>query len=134
MIQTYIEKIRKEAATLLDKAERLTKLTDRFPDLERTENRWRHEKLCSKEVNAIADKCYIHHNCGCCSDSPVEVEPYIEIEGFTIHSKPYSVMVGEKDPYEYGDRRWENWRESLEKAGFSEKIINQVDKHFKKEE
>lgn len=129
-MKDHILKLRQDAVNNLQKATQLEHLLVRFPDLERSVNRWNHEKFCSSLVNPIAEQCYIHHNCGCCEDSPVEVEPFIEINDIIIHSKPYSVMVGQKKSYSYGDEPWGDWESLLTNHGFSDKILDEVRKHF----
>lgn len=112
------------------KANLLRALLVRFPDLERQTDRWGHEKFCSGSANHLVDKVHIHHNCGCCEDSPIEVEPYITIDGINIYGKPYKVVVGEKNKYGYGEVPYEDWQNRLTETGYPSIIVSLVERHF----
>lgn len=129
-MKDYIEKLKKESKELAQKADTLEILLQKFPDLTRRTNRWNKERLCSAKVSGIATNCEIHHNCGCCADSPLEVEPYIEENGVRLYGLPYSVFVGSRNEYEYGDVPYPDWEQKLDKLGVTEEVKEKVRCYF----
>ena len=124
------EALRKEAAQKLAEAERLTRLQARFPDLRKHVGRWNKVAYCSKSVNPLAEKYESRHNCGCCNDSPLEVWPYVETEDGRVYSDPPMFFVGERH-WMGGDTPSPGWRESLQKAGIPQVVIDGVAAHFR---
>lgn len=130
----YINKLELEISKLIQKKQNIEKILEIYPDLETRLDRWNKEYFVSKMATPQMTECHIHHNCGCCSDSPVEVKPYIMVDGFKINANPLSVFVGEKDPYKYRDIRYPDWKERLEEAGYSQSIIDRANSYFPKDE
>lgn len=64
----------------------LNKLFGLYPNLLKHTNRWKTVRYCSSDVNKNVNKCEIRHNCGCCSDSPLEIWPYLETDFGNIYS------------------------------------------------
>ena len=122
-------KTRQEAQVLIDTADWLRDHAATFPDLYEHTNRWQHKRWASKSANALATSCDIAHNCGCCTDSPLEVWPYCEVDGRRVYSDPPHFTVGE-DTFEGGDRAYAGWAHKLREAGIAEVVITQVKAHF----
>lgn len=103
-------------------------LEQQFPGIKSYTGRWNKKVYCSKSVNKFVDQFEHRHNCGCCSDSPLEVWPYIEIDGNKIYSDPPCLTVGEA--FHYGDIPNKNWKQILQKYEISDVIIDKVQKFF----
>jgi len=100
-----------------------------FPDLKIHKNRWGQERLVSKGANAQATDCQIRHNCGCCSDSPVEVWPYLKMaDGTFVFADGIPFVVGEM--CYGGEQAYSGWQEKLRIAGLSESVISKVEAFF----
>lgn len=106
-------------------------LTKRFPDLKEHLNRWKHRRLCSKSFNSMTVSAEISHNCGCCSDSPLEVWPYVEVDGIRVFSDPPVFAVGERSNSR-GEIEYEGWQETLKKDNISQAVIDYVQAYFDK--
>ncbi len=107
------------------------KLFDKYPNLREQSLRWR-KVLCSKDVNSIADQTHFYHSCGCCSDSPLYVGPYVQDGEFKIYTDPPQFMIGEKDPYgDFYEIEYDDWQEDLKKINVQNVIIEQVTNYFK---
>jgi len=129
-IAEEIAKLRKEADERAGEAERLGRLHARYPDLKKHVNRWNKIRYCSASVNGLVQRFDISHNCGCCSDSPLEVWPYLETEDGNVYSDPCCFTVGEKDPTFYVDIPYDGWDDKMRKAGIPEPIVGAVSFHF----
>lgn len=130
-IAEEIENEKKAAAEKLVAAERLTKLLQTFPDIQKRVGRWNKIAFYSKSVNAKVTDYDMRHNCGCCSDSPLEVWPYLETEHGRVYSDPPCFQIGERDNYyQLGDRPHDNWEDHLRAAAIPESIIKRLSKHF----
>ncbi len=127
-----IAKAEKEAAAQSSEADRLKNLAKAYPDLKKYVGRWNKVAYYSKTVNTKVDRFDMRHNCGCCSDSPLEVWPYLETPDGNIYSDPPSFCVGERDPAMCGDRPNPGWKTTLQNAGIPEDIIGAVSMHFKR--
>jgi len=127
-----ITKAEKEAAAQLAEAERLKKLAEMYPDIQRHVGRWNKVAYSSKSVNSKVERFDIRHNCGCCNDSPLEVWPYLETPVGKVYSDPSMFVVGERDPWSYGDRPKPGWKNELRTAGIPEDIIGAISMHFKR--
>lgn len=121
-----------EIAKAEKEAEHLRKIAEAFPDVRKHVNRWKNVFFCSKSVNPKVERFLIKHNCGCCSDSPLEIWPYLETPVGNIFSEPPVFVVGEKDMWAGGDRPNPGWKEPLQAAGIPEDIIGAVSMHFKR--
>ena len=133
-VSLSIKKLRKDAENKANKANKLEKILNKFPDLLIHTNRWKRERYYSKSVNSIVDQYDIGHNCGCCGDSPVEVCPYIKVEGENIYSDPAMFIIGEADPWNGGDKSYDGWKSELRSANIPEKMIEQISIRFVKNE
>lgn len=127
-----VAKLRQEAAEKLAKAERTQKLIEKFPDIKRYVGRWDKEAYYSKTANAQVTRFDLRHNCGCCSDSPLEVWPYTETELGKVYSDPPEFRIGERH-WMSGDKPYPGWKDKLKEAGIPEDIIGVISMHFKKD-
>lgn len=127
-----IEKLRKEAAEKLAKANEIEALLKEYPDLREKVGRWNKVAYCSKAVNPKVNRFDIRHNCGCCNDSPLEIWPYLESPLGNIYSDPPKFVVGERH-WMGGDKPYGGWKREMQEAGIPEGIIGAVSMHFKKD-
>lgn len=132
-VSKEVAKLRMEAASKVEEAERLLILEAEFPGLKKHTNRWNRVRFVSPAVNSKADQFDQCHNCGCCEDSPLEVWPYLETPHGRVYSDPPYFRVGEKTGWST-DRPYPGWDEEMRKAGIQEPIIERVRKHFQKSE
>lgn len=131
-VQEELSKLNKEASEKVAEAERLVRLSASFPDLRKHVGRWDKVAYYSALVNPKVERFDIRHNCGCCSDSPLEVWPYLETPDGKVYSDPPCFQVGEKY-YLGGDRPYPKWREKLQAAGIPDVIIEGVSVHFRED-
>lgn len=124
--QTLAEKLKLNIAD----AERKLRLAQKYPDLHEHQCRWKHVRLCTKEVNGKVTDATIKHNCGCCEDSPLEVWPYLVEDGIEVFSDPPCFVVGEKIPRTYRDMPYDGWEDKLREAGIAEVVIEKTKKRF----
>ena len=124
--------LRQDARAVLASADWLKSHADAFPDLYQHTNRWKKERWASKHANAKVTACDIGHNCGCCSDSPLEIWPYLEVDGRRVYSDPPVFTVGEAG-YSGGDRAYSGWAHKMRDVGISEAVIAQVKAYFGKQ-
>ena len=132
-ISDEIAKIQKETEAQLVEVERLKKLEEAFPDVRKHEGRWKKIVFASASVNSKVDRFDRRHNCGCCSDSPLEIWPYLETPHGKVYSDPPMFFVGERS-YRGGDTPYPDWRANLEKYGISEAVLNPVSAYLKEPE
>lgn len=128
-VEDTIVKKKKEAEEKLREAEALEARLKAFPDLQRHVNRWNRERFYAKSVNSRVNAYELGHNCGCCSDSTLELWPYLETEHGRIYSDPPKFTIGEKD-YRYGDMEYTGWESQLEAAGIPLSLIAPVQASF----
>ena len=126
-----IEKLRKEGASLIAEADQLEKMLQAFPNLRRREGRWKKIVYYTKDVNTRATRFDMRHNCGCCSDSPLEVWPYFESPFGKIYSDPPDFKVGERDACYGGDIPYKGWEAKMRDAGIPEEVIGPVSRIFR---
>jgi len=126
-----IQKLRQESGSKLAEADRLVRLIEAFPDLKKHVGRWNKVAYYSKSVNSKVTRFDLRHNCGCCSDSPLEVWPYQETEHGNIYSDPPCFQVGERS-YLGGDTPYSAWEDKLKTAGIPESIIGAIEMHFER--
>ena len=124
---TILEYKEKKQRELKEKTEEYQKILQLLlvPGLKVHTNRWGKERFYTSYVNTICSKCEISHNCGCCSDSPIEVWPYTVINEVKIYSDPPSLSPG------YGDNEDYGWEEKFRKHQLGEVIIEKVRNYFK---
>lgn len=128
---TDVERLRKEALANSAEATRIERLAEKYPNLRRFEGRWKKVVYCSKDVNTKVTGFDMRHNCGCCSDSPLEVWPYLETPYGPVYSDPPQFFVGERGFYG-GDIPDAGWEAKLRNDGIAEPIIESVAAHFAK--
>ncbi len=126
-----IERLRKEAAEGLAQAGKLETMLKEYPSLRKFTGRWNKVAYYTREVNSKVSRFDLRHNCGCCSDSPLEIWPYLETPIGNIFSDPPKFVVGEKS-YLGGDRPHAGWDATMRAAGIPEEIIGAVSMHFKR--
>lgn len=129
-VDEAISEYEKEAERNAAEARRIRKLKEVFPDLQRHEGRWKKIAYSSPSVNGKCNQVELRHNCGCCSDSPLEAWPYLETEHGKIYSSPSCFQVGEAH-WISGDKPYDGWKEKLRNAGISESIIEIIRNKFK---
>ncbi len=127
-IQEDLTRIRNEAGEKAAEAERLEKLLQAYPDLQVYRGRWNKVAYFSKSVNGQATQHDQRHNCGCCSDSPLEIWPYAETPLGKVYSDPPCFTVGER--CEFGDHPYGGWAGKMREAGIPEVTIEAVQAHF----
>lgn len=125
-VDEEIVRLRATADRMLAEATRLSGLIQLYPELRRHEGRWKKVAWCSRAANAKVDRFDVRHNCGCCSDSPLEIWPRVEADN--VYSDPPCFRVGEKDGY--GDRPYENWDAEMRAAGIPDAIVGAVSMIF----
>lgn len=129
-VQDEIESLRKASEKSAMDAERISRLLSRYPDLKRYVGRWNKVAYYSKSVNPIVDKVDIRHNCGCCSDSPLEAWPYVDTEDGKVYSDPPSFFVGNR-AYDYGDEETPGWDDRMRSHGIPELVMDQIRPRFR---
>lgn len=126
-----IEKLRREAEEKTQEAANLSKLLELYPDLKKKVGRWNRIAYYSQSVNSQVDTYYTRHNCGCCSDSPLEVWPYLTTPFGPVYSDPPFFFIGERS--DYGDRPNSNWELDLRSSGIPESLIDKMKSLFPEE-
>lgn len=122
-----IEDANVNAARQAAEAERLAELSKLYPDLQKYVGRWNKVAYYSKTVNAAVTNVDIRHNCGCCSDSPLEAWPFIETPHGRVYSDPSKFWVGQRSDYaESGERPDEGWDTKMRDAKIPEAVIARV--------
>lgn len=120
-----IERAKEEAAAKAAEVDRLTELQKLYPDLKKHVGRWNKVAFYSTKVNASVDNVDMRHNCGCCSDSPLEAWPYLETPHGRVYSDPPMFWVGERS-YDGGERADTGWERGLRTAGIPEPVIARI--------
>lgn len=115
--------MRDKVAGLRVEADRLERLSQRFPDLTEYRGRWR-TVLVAKSANAAATGVEVRYSCGCCVDAAVVAWPFVDVDGQRVYSSPTDFKVGTKD--DDGDYPWDGWDKPLRDAGIPEQVIEQV--------
>lgn len=124
----HIKQLQQASLDALLEAQNLQFLLVLFPDLMVRGTPGRNNLYYSKKVNSLATSCDIRDSCGCCSDSPLEVRPYLDTEFGRVYSDPPVIIVGEKS-YEALLPK-EGWEANLRNNMISEDIILQVAQYF----
>jgi hypothetical protein len=134
-IEEKIESIKNEIEKLQSEWILMEGAQATYPDLKVHTNRWNKVRYTSAKAIALADKCDIAHNCGCCNDSPIELWPYMEYKpggihvAFQIYAEGIPFRIGEKC-WCYGEKEYEGWQDKLRAKGLREEIIQQATKFF----
>lgn len=129
-----IANLRQEINEKTSEADKLEALLKLYPDIKVREHRWGKITCYSKLVNSLVSNYDVRHNCGCCSDSPLEVFPYIETPHGRVYSDPPCFTIGHQNPDTYGDDPYDNWRDNLKNSGIPDEIIEKIGYRFKKED
>lgn len=116
---------------IIEHAHAMLDLLTEYPDIVELSDRWGNVRLASASANNMVDKTDIHHNCGCCTDSPLEVYPYTEIDGQQIYANPPCYTVGNRY-WNGGDEPCSNWRDRLKHLPLT--ITEQVQEYFENHE
>lgn len=109
------------------RAEKLIRLQEQFPDLEFQIDRWKTERLISKSIAHLVDKCDFYHTCGCCNDAPLKACPYLEAEGEKVCFP--AICIAEKG-WLGGDEPYENWRDLIINAGLNNQILKLAENYL----
>lgn len=126
-VQKRLDELNAQVKTTHDETMEIINLFDQLPDLEITYDRWKVKRYSSLEVNARATKYYTGYSCGCCSDSPLFLYPFIELDGIRVHTKPVRFYIGERCEYtEDGIRYDTDCLEEMKKQGLSSILIDEV--------
>jgi hypothetical protein len=125
-IDTEIKDIEEEIARKIQLVNELKAMKTIYPDLERVKGRWDKIAFCSASVNNKVTNYETRYNCGCCSDSPLEVWLYAEIEGNKkIYSNPPFFFVGKRNNWGSNDPI-PGWSDTLRKANIAESMIKTI--------
>jgi hypothetical protein len=130
-VQEDIKDLITASADSVSKAERLSRLVSRYPDLKKYVGRWKKIAYYSRSVNGLVDQVDVRHNCGCCSDSPLEAWPYVETEDGRVYSDPPMFNVGHRT-YDYDDEEKPGWDDSMRSHGIRELILDKIRPLFRK--
>jgi hypothetical protein len=122
-------KIQEKLTQLKKEAERLDNLTKLYPDLEEYTGRWERSVVCSVSVNGLVTDFDSRFNCGCCSDSPWEVWPYLKTPYGRVYSNPARFSVGTKYDHDIAipDK---DWKKDLLRAGIADTVIEKISEVF----
>jgi hypothetical protein len=91
-VHDEVNEAKKKAEAFQQELNRVKALESVYPDLEIEVGRWNKKVYSSKTVNGIVDNYETRFNCGCCSDSPYEVWPYLETEFGRVVRKVMDVL------------------------------------------
>jgi len=130
---SLIEEINKEKNEYHEKIKYLDKLLELvsiYPDLKKHIDRWDRNRVSTKLVNHLVNDCEIKHSCGCCSDSILEVWPFIEINEIKIYSDPIPFRIGESNSLGYGEIPWNGWQDKMKENNISEKVVQIAEKYL----
>jgi hypothetical protein len=129
-LKTEITKMESELNEKQTEIERLINLSEIYPDTKKHVNRWKTVRYYNKMVNDKVTNFDMKHNCGCCSDSPLEVWPYLETEYGKLYSDPPCFTVGERSISYYTDTPYSGWDAKMRDAKIPESIIAKIQAHF----
>jgi hypothetical protein len=124
-------KLQDDAQKKLGEADKLERLTQQYPDLRVYVGRWSKVVYCAKDANPHATHYDMRHNCGCCSDSPLELWPYMMVGEDRIYSDPPCIQIGERS--DHGDRPYPGWADKLKQEGLPDELIRVIKGHFRQE-
>jgi len=133
-VKDEISSIEKEITEKQHSLKQLKSMLESYPDLEVHTGRWNKKVYSSRSVNSLVNNYDTRHNCGCCSDSPLEVWPYLETEYGKIYSSPAMFFVGQKNEYRYGDLSDPGWEDKLRKENIPEELIERMSSLFSDED
>jgi hypothetical protein len=130
-VSEEIAKLQENSKSRQSEIDQLTKLLELFPDLKKHVGRWNKVAFYSSSVNSKVSGYDQRFNCGCCSDSPLEVWPYLDTPFGKVFSDPPCFTIGEKCYYG-GATPYPDWQERLEKAGIPGVVIGSIEEYFSK--
>jgi hypothetical protein len=120
------DKIIRDLKSQLEVAKLYPEVFKKYDNVKVDINRWNTKRIYTKEVNEKVNEVEIRHNCGCCSDSPIEIWPYyLEDGSINIYCDPIPLIVGN------GNEPNENWQQQFIDNKIPQTIINRVSKWFK---
>lgn len=129
-IQESLAKLQAEQDAKQAELDRLKRLAEKYPDLQKHIGRWEKVAYYSKIANTQATRFDMRHNCGCCSDSPLELWPYMETPDGNIYTDPPMFTIGEREGL--GDRPYDGWKRKLQNAGLPESLIGACEVYFER--
>ncbi len=129
-VSEVISTLQGEIAEKQREVERLGKLLAAFPDLQRDMGRWKKVVYSSRTVNEHVTDYERRFSCGCCSDSPLEIWPYLETPDGKVYSNPSCFIVGEKHRIS-GTASQPGWQDQLRSARIPEAIIERIAQGFR---
>ncbi len=105
-------------------------LAVKYPDLTTKKSHCYSEVYCTKQANERTDKWGTSSGCSsCCYPVPFQVWPYVEEDGFKLHSWPTGFVIGDDN----GD--WidpaDNWDHQLINARIPQKMIEEIRQYLK---
>lgn len=112
-----------------DELAALKRLMEAFPDLTLQIDRWEKKRFTSADVNPRCEKYELLHNCGCCDDSPLELWPYVELDGVRIFARGIPFTIGDRWP-NGGEDPYYGWEEKLRAARLPESLTTNVTTYF----
>jgi hypothetical protein len=118
----------------IEEAEKLERLEKAYPDIQKRVGRWNKVTYFTKAVNEQVTDFDARHNCGCCSDSPLEIWPFVKTENGNVYSDPPCFTVGERDYWSCHDKPYDGWDTKMLAAGIPEAIVDGVRVYFKRDE
>jgi len=123
--------LKQQAMNLEKKIGAIGEIEQVFPDLAEMPDRWGTCYMTSQSANSRVNKVEFRVSCGCCNDAPVFAQPYLEINGYKVHSSPFEIEIGCQSPYGLGIIETPGWKENLKKHGIlSQEVINVVEAYL----
>jgi hypothetical protein len=122
-IETKQKELQRDIEKCEEQLKEIEMLSHEFPDIQVSRDRWDHEFYTAKSANVSVTSAWFNHNCGCCADSPLQMWPYLEVNGTRIHSDPMKFMIGEKCPNCSRDIADPGWERDLQKSGIPDAVI-----------
>jgi len=135
-IKDEINRLELEIKLKSEELLKIKSLLDIYPDLESYVGRWGKNVYCSKSVNKLVNNYERRFNCGCCSDSPLELWPYLDTEHGRIYSSPAMFFIGKKDDDFFRTKLVQSagWKDDLKKHDIPEDLIEKISYIFPKED
>lgn len=127
-IDDYAEQLDKQIAQYSAMRSQVSKIKERFPDVEVHKNRWNRTRIFSSAVNPIATDVEIRHSCGCCADSPLLITPVYEDEEIKVYGS-VEICIGQQNELGYGDILDPDWEDRLQKLNMSDAVIKKIKKY-----
>lgn len=126
-VQQKLKELKDQAQKATEEITKLEGLLKIFPDLEVTKDRWGTVRYYANSANDLVNDYYTKHSCGCCSDSPLFVYPYLYVEGVKVHSKPDHFCIGEKNAWGTGEIYDPDSVKALVEKNISDIVVKQIE-------